>query len=94
MLLEVAAGERRIARPPLSSAKRWKWYLAKRIIQHLPEHRFYIEPCAGGLSVFLNKPPCSVEVASDLDAGLIGYYRVLQDRHEPTDRFHRSPRMG
>jgi DNA adenine methylase len=57
-----------------------KSYLAKRIIQHLPEHRFYVEPCAGGLGVLLNKPPCSVEVVSDLDAGLIGYYRVLKNR--------------
>jgi DNA adenine methylase len=61
-----------------------KSYLAKRIIQHPPAHHADVESYAGGLSVLLNKPPCEAEVASDLDAVLIGYYRVLQDR---TDEF-------
>jgi DNA adenine methylase len=69
-----------------------KWYLAKWIINHLPFHKKYVEPFAGGLSVLLNKPLCSIEVASDLDAGLIDYYRVLQDR--PEEFFHRIARIS
>jgi DNA adenine methylase len=58
-----------------------KRYLArKRIVPLLPHHRVYVEPYAGGLSVLLNKWPCPVEVANDLDAGLMGFYRVLRDR--------------
>ena len=64
-----------------------KYYLAKWIIGHLPCHQAYVEPYAGGLSVLLNKPPAASEVVSDLDADLIGYYRVLQDR--PEEFFHR-----
>jgi DNA adenine methylase len=57
-----------------------KWYLARKIIERLPGHRFFVEPFAGGLSVLLNKPPAAVEVASDRDARLIGFYRELQSR--------------
>jgi DNA adenine methylase len=57
-----------------------KSYLARRIIRLLPAHRVYVEPFAGGLSVLLNKTPAHVEIANDLDAALIGLYRVLQDQ--------------
>jgi DNA adenine methylase len=60
-----------------------KHYLARRIIGWLPDHQVYVEPFAGGLSVLLAKPRCPVEVASDLNASLIGFYRVLQAR--PTE---------
>jgi DNA adenine methylase len=59
-----------------------KTYLARRIIERLPRHRAYVEPFAGGLSVLLNKAPSEVEVVNDLNAGLIGFYRVLRDRTE------------
>jgi DNA adenine methylase len=57
-----------------------KWYLARKIIERLPGHHVFVEPFAGGLSVLLNKPPVSFEVASDRDARLIGFYRELQAR--------------
>jgi DNA adenine methylase len=77
----------RILRP----AVKWhggKYYLVRdhRIIDWLPDHRVYVEPFAGGLSVLLNKPRCAVEVASDLNADLIGFYRILRDRIEDLDR--------
>jgi DNA adenine methylase len=59
-----------------------KSYVGKWIIPRLPDHETYVEPYAGGLNVLLNKPPCPVEVAGDLDAGLIGFYEVLRDRTE------------
>jgi DNA adenine methylase len=59
-----------------------KNYLARRIISLFPDHRVYCEPFAGGLSVLVNKRPCSIEVANDLHADLIGFYRVLRDRAE------------
>jgi DNA adenine methylase len=67
----------------LRPAVKWhggKNYLARRIVGLLPPHERYVEPYAGGLSVLLNKPPVPVEVAGDLDVGLIGFYRVLTAR--------------
>jgi DNA adenine methylase len=75
----------RCAQHKLRPAVKWhggKHYLARRIIERLPDHQIYVEPFAGGLSVLLNMVPCSIEIASDLNAGLIGCYRVLRDRTE------------
>jgi DNA adenine methylase len=68
-------------RPPIKTHG-GKAYLARRIIKHLPRHQTYVEPSAGGLSVLLNKTPAPMEIASDLNPGLIGFYRVLRDRTE------------
>lgn len=62
---------------PATKTPGGKRYLARRIIARLPAHGRYCEPYAGGLSVLLNKHRAAHEVAGDLDAGLIGFYRVL-----------------
>ena len=64
----------------LRPAVKWhggKTYLARPIVSLFPPHGVYVEPFAGGLSVLLNKPRCPVEVAGDLDPGLIHLYRTL-----------------
>src|SRR6266852_5940246 len=66
-------------RPPV----KWhggKRYLAKRIIEHFPKHRIYLEPFGGGASVLLNKQPVEVEVYNDLDLRITRLFRVLRDQ--------------
>jgi DNA adenine methylase len=63
---------------PLIKCHGGKAYLARRIIAHFPDHEMYVEPFAGGLSVLLNKPRAPLEIAGDLDDGLIGLYGVVQ----------------
>lgn len=61
---------------------RWfggKWTLAPWIIDHMPPHRTYVEPFAGGASVLLRKPRAHVEVLNDLDSEVVNLYRVLRD---------------
>lgn len=68
-------------RPPV----KWhggKRYLAKRIIQHFPVHRVYLEPFGGGASILLNKEPVEVETYNDLDRRITRLFRVLRD-HGP-----------
>lgn len=56
-----------------------KWRLAPWIIEHMPEHRIYVEPFGGGGSVLLRKPRAYGEVYNDLDDEVVNVFRVLQD---------------
>lgn len=57
-----------------------KHYLAKRIIELMPEHIHYVEPYFGGGAVLLAKNPEGVsEVVNDIWGLLTNFWRVLQD---------------
>src|SRR6516165_2063173 len=65
-------------RPPV----KWhggKRYLAKRIIEHFPYHRVYLEPFGGGASVLLNKRTVDVETYNDIDHRITRLFRALRD---------------
>jgi DNA adenine methylase len=67
----------------LRPAVKWhggKFYIARRFARLFPAHERYVEPYAGGLNVLLNKPRAAAEFAGDLDAELMGFYRVLAGR--------------
>jgi DNA adenine methylase len=69
---------------PISFVK-WhggKSYLAKKIIELLPEHHTYVEPFGGGAAVLLNKPRSKVEHYNDLDERITRLFRVVRD-HGP-----------
>jgi DNA adenine methylase len=55
-----------------------KSYLARRIIELMPEHEVYIEPFCGGCSVLLNKPRVAAEVCGDAYGAVINFWRTLQ----------------
>ena len=59
-----------------------KGRLAKRIIRRFPRHNTYLEPCAGGAAVLLNKPRARTEVLTDVDPTIIKMLRALRD--DPT----------
>jgi len=54
--------------------------LARRIAENLPTHTCYVEPFAGGASVFFVKSKSRVEVLNDKHLGLVNLFRVVQ-RH-------------
>lgn len=59
-----------------------KWTVAPWVIQHLPPHVTYVEPFGGGASVLLRKPESPVEVYNDLDAAVVGFWRVMRSQPE------------
>lgn len=57
-----------------------KWRSAEWVISHFPAHSCYVEPFAGGASVFFRKPPAPYSVINDLDSEVINFYEVLRAR--------------
>ena len=68
-----------IARTPLTYYG-GKQRLARLIVSHLPDHRNYVEPYAGGLAVLFAKPPSEREVVNDLDGEVVNFWQVLRER--------------
>lgn len=56
-----------------------KQRIAGQIADLLPEHRHYVEPFCGGLSLLLAKPPSLIETINDLDGDVMLFWQQLRD---------------
>ena len=56
-----------------------KFYARKLILVHIPQHTAYIEPFAGGSSVFFAKPKVEYNQLNDIDSDLINVYLTIRD---------------
>ena len=71
-----------INKTPINSPFRYaggKFYARKIIGSYIPEHNYYVEPFAGGGSVFFYKDKVSSWI-NDSDKELINCYRVIKNR--------------
>lgn len=59
-----------------------KFYARKLIIEHIPEHSFYMEPLAGGASIFFAKTKVKKNWLNDIDEGLINCFITIRDYPE------------
>lgn len=59
-----------------------KGRLAPWLASLLPQHRAYVEPCAGSAAVLFAKARSRVEVLNDLDENVTTFFRVLRDRRD------------
>jgi len=60
---------------PGSKARHADW-----ILEHIPEHRTYVEPFGGAAGVLFAKPESKVEVYNDRDGDIVQFFEVLRDR--------------
>ena len=56
-----------------------KFYARKLILEHIPTHTSYIEPFAGGGSIFFAKEKVQNNQLNDLDENLVNTYLVIRD---------------
>ena len=57
-----------------------KFYARNLILEHIPPHSDYIEPFAGGASIFFAKSKVKNNWLNDIDEALINTYLVIRDR--------------
>ncbi|MFM8912919.1 MAG: DNA adenine methylase, partial [Flammeovirgaceae bacterium] len=56
-----------------------KFYARKLILAHIPYHTAYIEPFAGGGSIFFAKPKTKFNQLNDIDSELVNVYLTIRD---------------
>ncbi len=56
-----------------------KFYARKLILQYIPKHTYYLEPFAGGSSIFFAKNKVKNNWLNDIDDELINCYFVIRD---------------
>lgn len=56
-----------------------KWRIAPWIISNLPEHKIYVEPFGGSISLLLRKNRSKREIINDVDNELCNLYQVARD---------------
>lgn len=56
-----------------------KFYARKLIIECIPEHTYYVEPFAGGGSIFFAKEKVRNNWLNDIDKELINCYLIIRD---------------
>ena len=59
-----------------------KFYARKLILEHVPKHDSYVEPFAGGGSIFFAKNKVKSNWLNDIDPNLINTFKIIRDRPE------------
>ena len=70
---------------PINSPFRYaggKFYARNLILKHIPPHSHYVEPFAGGSSIFFAKSKVKNNWLNDIDEALINTYLNIRDRPE------------
>lgn len=59
-----------------------KFYARKLILEHITPHNCYIEPFAGGASIFFAKKKVAHNILNDVDPELVNCYLTIRDNVE------------
>lgn len=61
--------------------------LSDWVLDHVADHRLYVEVFGGAAGVLANKPPSHNEVYNDIDEDLVQFFDVLRDRPDELVEF-------
>lgn len=70
---------------PINSPFRYaggKFYARNLILEHIPPHSYYVEPFAGGASIFFAKHKVENNWLNDIDESLVNTYLIIRDKPE------------
>jgi len=70
---------------PGNKARHSKW-----ILEHMPEHKCYVELFGGAAGVLFNKPRSKIEVYNDLNGDIPHFFRVLRDKGDELQEWLRN----
>lgn len=59
-----------------------KWFLARWIINHFPQHHSYLEPFFGSGAVLFSKSRSNIETVNDLDGDVVNLFEWIQNDPE------------
>jgi len=59
-----------------------KFYARDLILEHIPDHSYYVEPFAGGASIFFAKPKVKNNCLNDIDVDLMNCFLIIRDYPE------------
>ena len=59
-----------------------KWSIGKKIIEHFPEHKTFVDVFGGSGAITLLKKPSKNEIINDIHNEIVNLYRVLRSDHE------------
>lgn len=59
-----------------------KYYMVKKLLPLIPEHKHYVEVYGGAASLLVNKEPSPIETYNDLNNGLVALFRVIKDEQK------------
>ena len=62
--------------------------IVKTILDVMPQHDTYIEPCMGSAEVFFRKKPANLEILNDYNGDLVNLFRALQDNRNLVKILH------
>lgn len=64
-----------------------KFYARNLILENIPPHSYYVEPFAGGGSIFFAKEKVENNLLNDIDEALINTYLIIRDQPEELINF-------
>jgi len=70
-----------------------KFLLSKKLIQYIPQHKYYLEVFGGGANLLLTKSKVPFEVYNDIDGDLVNFFRVLRDKEKFEEFYHQIQLM-